>query len=223
MSSTSAFWFEVAKLAVAAIALVSAYFGFKTYKANLQKQEDDRTRDADKELVGQALRSLEWAYSALTDDGATVPPKADRLNWLTCARHLLRHSKLSERIKSETYQLVHAEHEEYWRHKFYLALNHQALLSTRYFTADERNPWPENIEVSSAMVIVKFSSWPEDKKDPTDEVNRAAMAEDGAVFKGFAGRGLRAYIEALEEARKRPRAQRVGRGNFPPSPSQNRT
>ena len=207
MSSTSTFWFEVAKLAVAAIALVSAYFGFKTYKANLQKQEDDRTRDADKELVGQALRSLEWAYEALTDNGTTVPPKADRLNWLTSARHLLRHAKLAELIKSETYRLVHAEHEEYWRHKFYLALNHQALLSARYFTVDERSPWPENIEVSSALVIVKFSSWPESRKDPTDEVDRVALTEDGSVFKGQAGRGLRAYVEALEEARKRPRAR----------------
>jgi hypothetical protein len=195
-------WFEIAKLVVAAVALVSAYFAFKAYRVNLQKQQEDRVRDADKELLLQAQKSLQWAFQSLTDDGANVPPKAERLNWLTCARHLLRHRKLADRISSETYKLVHAEHEEYWRHKFYLALDHNAMASTGYYSTGDAESWPENIELSSAMVVVDFGNWPKGSADPTDEVDRVALIKDGNAYGGRAGRGLRAYAELLDRKRQ---------------------
>lgn len=172
---------------------------------NLQKQQEDRIRDADKELLLQAQKSLEWAYQSLTDDGMNTPPKSDRLNWLTCARHLLRHQKLADRIISETYRLVHAEHEEYWRHKFYLAMDHNALASTGYFSTGVAEPWPEKIEISSALVVVDFANWPKGQLDPTDEVNRFALAKEGNAYSGRAGRGLRAYAELLDSKRKKER------------------
>ncbi len=198
-------WFEIAKLAVAAVVFLSAYFAFKTYRANLQKQQEDRVRDADKELLLQAQKSLEWAYQSLTDDGVNIPPKAERLNWLTCARHLLRHQRLADRISSETYKLVHAEHEEYWRHKFYLALDHNALASTGYFSTGVVEPWPENIELSSAMVVVDFGNWPKGRADPTDEVDRAILTTRGNAYSGLAGRGLRAYADLLGRRRQSER------------------
>ena len=196
-------YFEAAKVVVSALTPLSIYVAYKAYKANLDKQKDDRIRDADKELLIQAQKSLECAYNALTDTGKSIPPKASRLNWLTCARHLLRHKKLAERIQSETYKVVHAEHEEFWRHQFYLALDQGDLANERYFTLTNENPWPENIEVTSALVVIAFSNWRTNQKDPTDDIDRGKILADKEALKGFAGRGLRSYIELLDRAHGR--------------------
>lgn len=92
---------------------------------------------------------------------------------------------------------MHAEHEELWRHRFYLALDHNNLSSTGYYSQSDDRRWPENIEVSSALVIVSFANWPKGFKDPIEEVDREAILRDGEALKGWAGRGLRAYIESL--------------------------
>ena len=206
MSPEYALKFEVAKLLVSSLTLVSVFVAFIAYRANLRKQEEDRVRDADKELLAQAQKSLEWAYNSLTDNGKDIPPKPERLNWLTSARHLLRHNIIAKRIQSDTYRTVHAEHEEFWRHRFYLALDHNSLVSTGYYATSETQSWPENIEVSSALVIISFSNWPMGFKDPTDEVDRAKLLKDTEALKGRAGRGLRAYIERLSEAKARMHA-----------------
>lgn len=193
--------FEIAKLIVSSLTLVSAFVAFLAYRANLRKQEEDRVRDADKELLAQAQKSLEWAYNSLTDNNTSIPPKPVRLNWLNSARHLLRYSKIAMRIRSETYMIIQAELREHWRHQFYLALNHDALQSNRYYENLEVQSWLENIEVSSALVVVSFSNWPKDLKDPTDEVDRSALLTDTEALKGKAGRGLRSYISRLAEAK----------------------
>ena len=200
--------FEIAKFLVSSLTLVSVFVAFLAYRANLLKQEEDRVRDADKELLAQAQKSLEWAYNSLTDNGTNIPPRPDRLNWLTSARHLLRHGKIAMRIRSDTYKTVHAEHEEYWRHRFYLALDHNSLLSAGYYAnaSAEAQPWPENLEVRSALVVVGFSNWPKGVKDPTDEVDRAALLKETEVLKGRAGRGLGAYIARLSEAKAKLKA-----------------
>lgn len=193
--------FEVVKVAIGSAALFSIWIAYKAYQANLRKQEEDRVRDADKELLSQTQKSLEWAYNGLTNDGNDIPPRPDRINWLTCARHLLRYNKISEKIVGATYKTVHAEVEEYWRHKFYLALSDTSLMSAAYFEDQSRQAWPENIEISSAMVVIDFSNWKESVMDPTDDVDRQKMITTGNCFKGSAGRGLRAYVRNLEELR----------------------
>jgi hypothetical protein len=207
MNPNLALWFEIVKLLVAALTPHSIYVAYKAYRANLQKQAEDRMRDADRELLAQAQRSLEWAYNVLTNDGATIPPEANRLNWLTSSRHLLRHRTIANRIQSDIYRTVHAEHEEFWRHRFYLALNHNELAMTRYYEKEtnRQDDWPENIEISSALVIVHFSNWPKDLKDPTNSVDRQAILNEESALVGRAGRGLRAYVRALDEARTRMR------------------
>ena len=114
MPTEYALKFEIAKVLISALTLVSVFVAFLAYRANLQKQEEDRVRDADKELLAQAQKSLEWAYNSLTNNGNDIPPKPERLNWLTSARHILRHSKIAKRIRSDTCRTVHAEHEEFW-------------------------------------------------------------------------------------------------------------
>ncbi len=200
-------FFEVIKIAIGSAALFSIWIAYKAYQANLRKQEEDRVRDADKELLSQTQKSLEWAYNVLTNDGNNIPPSPDRINWLTCARHLLRYNKISEKIIGATYKTVHAEVEEYWRHKFYLALSDTSLMSAAYFKDQSRQDWPEKIEISSAIVVIDFSNWKEGAKDPTDDVDRQKMMTNGNCFKGSAGRGLRAYMRDLEELRAARRAE----------------
>lgn len=202
MQHDQTFYFELAKLAVAAFTVFSISVAYKAYRSNLRKQDEDRIRDADKELVIQAQKSLEWAYNALTDEGRTIPPEASRLNWLTSARHLLRHRRIADRIKGEIYRIVHAEHEEFWRHRFYLALDDNALAATGYFTTNNGEPWPEKISLSSALIVVQFANWPVGLKDPTDEVDQESILNDKHALVGRAGRGVRAYARRLEEARK---------------------
>ncbi|KQP21342.1 hypothetical protein [Pseudorhodoferax sp. Leaf265] len=195
--------FEIAKLLVSLVTVGSLIYAIKAYNANVRKQQEDRVRDADKELVTQARLSLEWAYDALTAEGAQIPPKADRLNWLTCARHLLRHAELAGQITSQTYRTVHAEHEEFWRHRFYLALDDIALRMGTYYLSGPGALSAENIEPRSAAVVVAFSAWPAGLKDLTDSVDVGKTLhgrEGGAV------RGVRHYLEALDTAK----AQRRG-------------
>ena len=85
-------------------------------------------------------------------------------------------------------------------------MDHNSLVSTGYYANSESQPWPENIEVSSALVVISFSTWPKGLKDPTDEVDRAALLKDTEALKGRASRGLRAYIERLSEAKAKMKA-----------------
>lgn len=191
-------WFEWLKVAVSLVTFGSIVVAYLAYKANLTKIEEDRVRDRDKELLAQVKNSFEWAYDVLTDKAAHIPPEANRLNWLTCARHLLRAENLVKRIASPTYKTVYAEVEEYWRHKFYMALSHDSLRNWSYYSDSGKPDWPENIEISSALVIVDFSNWKEGAADPTDDVDREALIKTGCGIKGdSAGRGLEGYIVRL--------------------------
>lgn len=191
-------WIEIARLSLSALTLASAVIAYLAYRANVRKQNDDRIRERDKELLLQTQKSMEWAYAALTEDGKNNPPEADRLNWLTAARHLLRAKKLASKIENSTYRTLHDEIEEYWRHKFYLALSHESLRKWLYY-ADHKHPnWPENIEIDSALVVIDFSNWKNGVPDPTDEVDRDALIAAGAL-QGGPGTGVRDYIARFEE------------------------
>lgn len=99
---------------------------------------------------------MAWLYNALTDSGENVPPRADRLNWLTSARHILRAKRIQFQITYPTYITIADEMEEYWRHKFYLTLSDRTLRNRQYFINRDTPAWPENIEISSALVVVDF-------------------------------------------------------------------
>ena len=139
-------------------------------------------------MLEQALLSLEWAYKGLTDNSKHIPPKADRLNWLTTARHICRYKELSKEIEVNIYKIICSEHEEYWRHQFYLALDHKIFRNKDYFMNARQgtNPWGGNIEILSAKIVKDFSSWPKDKVDP--------MSTAGEVNIQRTSRGLSDYI-----------------------------
>jgi len=66
----------------------------------------------------------------------------------------------------------------------------------------------ENIEVTSAMVVLNFSNWSDDAVDPTDEVDRDDLEKNGNCFNGRAGYGLKEYIAKLEKEAEKRRKRR---------------
>jgi hypothetical protein len=146
------------------------------------------------ELLNQAVLSLERAYRAISNDGQTVRPVvADRLNWLTCARHIESYKALKKRIKTRIHLSVCNEHEEFWRHQFYLCLDMHNIHQSSYY---DESPPPERksgIEPRSALIIYAFASWPHGKSDPIDSVDVKALIEECDPLKGNIG--LRTYLE----------------------------
>ncbi|MBY0271762.1 MAG: hypothetical protein K2X06_18045, partial [Burkholderiales bacterium] len=157
-----------------------------------------RLRDASTYKILQQSTSV-ILLGALTENGRNVPPKPDRINWLTAARHILRGQHIASQIQGKTYKTVCSEIEEYWRHKFYIALSDNSLRKREYFSDLGCPSWPENIEISSALVVIDFSNWQEDVVDPLGSVNREKLMKVGGGFKGAAGRGLESYVVQFEE------------------------
>lgn len=142
-------------------------------------------------LLEQAVKSLERAYEALTDKGQSIsPPAADRLNWLTAARHIARYRMIKAKIAgSRTHRLLCEEHEEYWRHQFYLCLKDASLLPLGYYQSGP-------IEPQSAIIIHGFSEWPENKRDPINDTDTAQILEKTPIIlKRHYGLGF--YLESL--------------------------
>ena len=167
--------------------------------------EEDRKQQV---ILDQCKRTLEWAYNALMPDHSAQLPEANRLNWLTAARHILAYQEIRKGVNREPYSRIVEDFEEFWRHRFYLALSDMRLSRYSYWSAPD--PQLVNIDFTSALVVVDFSGWPEGKADPaelTDDEREALSSRNG--FKGNAGRGLKQYLGMIE--------QRYGKGT--PSPT----
>ncbi|MGC0117574.1 hypothetical protein [Pseudoalteromonas piscicida] len=187
---------ELVKVVISGLTPLSIFIAYMTYRSNVKKQRLDMEMAQDREVFEQAVLSLKWAYDALTDEGRCVPPSADRLNWLTCARHLCRYYQIAEAIKTALYKTSLSEHEEYWRHKFYIAIDFKELNMKDYYMDEREVLWPENIEPTSASIINEFSSWKESAIDPIDSY------EVETVSNGVISRGLSSYKSVFDSLSK---------------------
>ena len=192
-------WIEPLKLVISIITLASIAIAFFSYRTNTKKINEDRVRDRDKELILQTQKSLQWAYDVLTENGKNLPPEPNRLNWLTSARHIMRAEKLSSQIASATYKTISKEIEEFWRHQFYIALNHKSLAQWTYFSNNKSLLSPENIEPRSILIIAKFCEWKEDQEDPIDSVV-LSLPEKG--LSGYIRIGFPQYLIEIDAFRK---------------------
>ncbi|WP_431129046.1 hypothetical protein [Variovorax paradoxus] len=159
-----------------------------------RRDEDARKQQ---ELLEQCKRTLEWAYNALMPDPTREVAEANRLNWLTAARHILAYQDLKKLITVQPQARIVEDFEEFWRHRFYLALSDVALSTYHYWAKPD--PILVNLHPTSALIVVDFSGWPETKVDPvdlTDEQIASLKTRNG--FSGSAGSGLKAYIEKIE-------------------------
>ena len=190
------------KIGLSCLTLASIFLAYLSLRSNKQKIASNKIKDQDKEYLTQVERSFEWAYLALTDGGNATPPRADRLNWLASARYILRAQDIASKIASDVYKTVLEQVEDHWRQKFYMALDDPSLLNPAYFADSKNQNWPENIEISSALVVVDFSNWKSGVQDPTNAVDREALMKAGGGLKGGAGRGLEGYIVQLHKLKR---------------------
>lgn len=143
----------------------------------------------DGEVFKEAIRALEHAYESLTDDGKNVsPPRADRLNWLTAARHLQTYKTLKGRLKTNLYFSLCEENEEYWRHQFYIALLRDPNHTLAYYQNG-------NIEPLSAIALFHFTSWPKNKQDPLNTIDVESLFSESEAMRMNVG--LREYLKTF--------------------------
>lgn len=140
----------------------------------------------DSEVFKEAVLALERAYRSLMN-GAEADgwPKSDRLNWLTSARHIESYKGLRELLKTSLYGRLCCEHEEHWRHEFYLRILKDRINQVSYF---EQGP----IEPRSAIVIYGFAAWPNKKQDQIESLDFEALFRESEILKG--NHGLQNYL-----------------------------
>lgn len=178
---------ETTAIVSAIIAIASALIAI--YAAYVPRRDQH-----DQQLLQQAILSLERAYKSLTSNGQHLkPPAADRLNWLTSARHIIGYKVLKSRIKTKIYLTLCEEHEEYWRHEFYLALDMHKIHSSSYYEQGSPPDLRPPIEPRSAIVIYSFASWPKSKSDPVDSIDAKSLLQQSNFLAG--NHGLREYLE----------------------------
>lgn len=199
-----------AALALAAV----AYTADQSRRA--YKEEQQRNHDA--EYLPQIKKSYEWAYLTLTVDGINGLRESRRIAWLTAARHLRRAEALARSIQTPVFQTIQSEEEEYWQHKFYLALS-QPLLSKASFFGDWENAHDNaRIEPTSAAVVAAFSRWKEDAKDPLADIDIGELLErDGVIGLTGPSRGLDKYIRGSTSVMAKWNLHRAMKG-LPPEP-----
>ncbi|CAB3852991.1 hypothetical protein [Achromobacter deleyi] len=167
-------WNTLAAFA-SAIAAIAAVVGVFLTLHTFRKTQRDKQSDA---ILAQCEKSLAAAYDVLTNAGASVPPERVRLNWLTSARHILRYKKLKD-LLGGTHLVICDESEEYWRHKFYIALRPLEMDYGYYdvFKVGKETDLDRTIVPKSALVILAFSDWPEGRDDPMNGVSIKDLCE----------------------------------------------
>lgn len=190
--------FKVASPILAVCSLIISVFSFRNSR---KKNQFDFQTQEDKELSEYAISLLESAYKALIDNGDSVsPPKANRLNWLTSARYIIRFHTLRSNLKTERYKLICDESAEQWRHEFYKLLKNSEFNHHGYFSGKQMFNSSENIEPNSAVVIVDFARWSETYEDPIDTYDyKETISTRPEVLNGQIG--LKMYLETLETER----------------------
>ncbi|KFX62362.1 hypothetical protein [Paraburkholderia fungorum] len=177
---------SIASPVIAAIAMcVSAYIARTAIKTPQRDRES-------KNHLDQAILSLQRAHGALTNDGRAERAEPDRLNWLTAARHIEMYKKLKQGVTEPSHKVMCEDHEEYWRHRVADAIDMYALRPKGWYEEDRANR-RSGLHPESLVIVYGFASWPDDKGDPIDEADLAAIAAAHDVRKG--NHGLRDYLE----------------------------
>lgn len=190
---------------------VSLYMFQKSQKSQIQQasmqrdvensaRQDHWENLARDEILAQASTSLEYAFNVLTASGQNMPPERNRLNWLTCGRHLIRYRALKGRLSGVHLEIC-AEREEFWRYQFYRCLR-PLERSFGYF--DQATTYtPEEgeviIDIKSALVVLAFAEWPKDLGDPLDTVtaDEVLKGREALLIRHFAFD--RVYAEMKEK------------------------
>ena len=151
-------------------------------------------------LLEQAVRALERAYNTLTVNGTeTDPVPPSRLNWLTAARNLETYKALKRTIGVKVHRRIADDHEEHWRHLFYLALQGAAYHQPTYYREPLAVPRAQStggIEPHSAVIVHAFAKWPDGSPDPVEHADFDRIFEETDPRPGNVG--LRFFLDDTE-------------------------
>lgn len=173
------------------------------------KEERQIAKDAI--FVKQVQQTYEWAYDVFSEQESKGRSDDVRLAWLTAARHLVRAQQIAELVKSDAFRLILEEHTEYWRRRFFKALESLRVeskgdLATSFFgtykelaqtTKPSIRVLTPVVHLGSAEIIIAFSQWNESREDPVDWAEKNGNF-DKAYEQGI-GRDLSRYKELLNE------------------------
>ena len=161
--------------------LISVFFVVLNYWFSRTKAKNDAIESKDKEICEQAILSLERAYGSLTHGKVDYAlPEGNRLSWLTSSRQIIKFKQLKAMLNTDLYKLICSEHEEHWKHEFYLSLKSEQLILPEYFTSN-------NIHLKSALVIMNFMQWSPSVVDPLDSIDGSEIVNDNYTLKGLHG------------------------------------
>lgn len=173
------------------IATISAAIAFGSAAVSILAIYIPWRNTHDSEVFREAVLALERSFRALiAGRTAGERPLADRLNWLTCARHIEAYKSLRHSLKTQLYNKLCIEHEEYWRQEFYLCILKERIYQESYF---EKGP----IEPRSAIVVFGFAAWPNDKQDPIESLDVQALFKESDLLRGNVG--LRSYLSKFPQ------------------------
>lgn len=174
-------------LTAAAVAAASLLVSWRT--AVYQRRADN-----DRELLKQMVLTLERAHASVSGETSCGIPRQSRLGWLTAARHIAAFKSLKVELKTQLHRKLSEEHEEYWRHQFYVLLSR--INSSSFFEwISPETGQPENIDPTSAALVFAFSSWPKDRKDPLADFSLKKLIQENELC-SLRFRHFRGYIDA---------------------------
>lgn len=189
------------KIVISALGSLALIFALLTYLFNIKKFNSEGEDKKSDKYLNEAMKALDRAFTIFTDSNInTSPPRPDRLNWLTTARMIESYKKLKLNVTSMEHRYVLQEHEEYWRHKFYLALGSDEMLTPAYFAKPRKEMYCDsdfaNLDLTSLAVIYNFTEWKSDHEDPLNSVDAAKMLSYGTILSRH--HGLMTYVKLFK-------------------------
>lgn len=161
----------IAAIAAAISAMTSA-ISAKAARSAIKQNEELSTaaresEDSQREntrLLEHATTTLQRSYIALTGGAERLSfPPCSRINWLTAARLIEEYKNTKTRISEPLLLQECLSHEAHWRNQFSLRLEKIGLSVPGYF--EQSGPIDSRIELTSAVIVCGFSTWPEEQDD----------------------------------------------------------
>lgn len=163
------------------IALAAAVVAAASLLVSWRTVVYQRRTDNDRELLRQMILTLERAYGSISEGNPSALPRQSRLGWLTAARHIAAFKSLKAELKTRLHRKLCEEHEEYWRHQFYVMLSR--IDSSSFFEwSNPETGQPESINPTSAALVLAFSNWPKDRKDPLADFSLKKLIQENDLF-----------------------------------------
>lgn len=174
---------------------IAPILAFASFVGLLASAKKEQLQSDSKAHFAIAKVSMGRAYDVLID--ANGQPISDRLAWLTAARLILEARQVAKGIRVQSIKAMYAAEEEYWRRRFYDALQltsaSSPLANPNYFIEGEKKLKGYVIDERSIKVLYEFVDWPEGQVDPMDGVSKFTDKELSAMILGK--RGAREFLE----------------------------